>query len=211
MTHLLANIAWCSTGWIEPTLEGRNFDYVKRGRYPHEGYNFAFNHPRNEEWGESVPVIYGYVETDGKMPRQYADENNGDGICFFVSRSPRDRQLWVVGLYGYCMAIERDIGPWDEVLKDRMMTNLRAPRESAICFDERARVPFDAERYLYDQKQIGRANFANVGDPEAAEILRDAVAAHRRLPYADDDGPLRQKTEVLEALLSTVSRVPPPR
>ncbi|HEY3397191.1 MAG TPA: hypothetical protein VGM19_05960 [Armatimonadota bacterium] len=206
MNHLLANVAWSSNDWTEPTLEGVNFGWVKSGNNPHEGYNFAFRNRRNRKTVEGRKVIHGYVETTGNLPRDYYVANDGRGICFFHSLDPKRHKRFIVGLYGCCSVFRPD--EVDEILPDGSPWNLRAPQDWAVLFLREAQVPYDKQRHVPElKKQVGR-NITNIGDTEATAILEDALSEHRRVWGDNREAVLGMKIELLESLLNTVAYPP---
>lgn len=206
MKHLLANISWSSTGWTEPADDRSEFGYVAEGGIPHECYNFFFEHPRNREQYDGRSVIYGYVETDGRVPRQYKNANDGEGICFFASRDPRDGKTSIVGLYGRCSAIEprKKLPPAFEPEMGEEFVNLCGLEEWSLAFDDRARVELDVARHLAHKKRIGRINFANISDEDARAILSDSLAKHQQLPDVHRNAALQGKIAIQESLLIQV-------
>ena len=208
MDHILANIAWSSNGWTKPTKEGKNFQYVKDGNPPHEGYNFAFDHSRNRQKRDRKDVIYGYVETNGAVPRKYEDANNGEGICFFSSVNPHYGKRWIVGLYANCTVTEmwKQPSPYG-ILSDELV-NLYGPKNQALLFYPQSRVELSTARHLKNQKRIGRINFANIEDEQAIAILEDAVARHRALPHFEDYAHVQNLVTKLETLLLEVGGDP---
>lgn len=211
MTHILANIAWSSNDWTEPTLEAMNFEYVKNGNYPHEGYNFKFDHLRNRERREGVAVIYGYVETHGRLLAEYAELNNGRGICFFSSENPSDGQHYVIGIYGHCTAIRRitQQTPYDiPFLEGQEFINLYAPKTYVVCFDPQAQVPLDRERHLAPRHEHLPREFCYLDDREAVNMLEDGIAAHKALLTIEPVPIVQEKIAVLQSLLIEMGRTP---
>ena len=141
MKHIVANVAWCSTHWKAPTLEGVNFSYVQDRNLPHEGFNFAVDHPRNNKPWNGRQVVYGFIPTRWLL-REYYEANNGEGIAFFISRKLPERTQWIVGLYGECEVFEKF------ELDESWEVNIAAPQNRIIGFYPEAYVPFNERKYL---------------------------------------------------------------
>ena len=178
MKHIVANLAWCSTQWKTPTLEGKNFGYVRDGNLPHEGFNFAVNNLRNEKPWNGRQVVYGFIQIKGLL-REYYEANNGEGIAFFISRKLPERTQWIVGLYGECEVFSKfEIDkPWE--------VNIAAPSNRVIAFYPEAYVPFNEQKYLNRISPIGQSIVAYIDDSLANKILNDSIVSHRILLNRD--------------------------
>jgi hypothetical protein len=173
---IAVNIAWSSSGWRGPSenpvdWQDASFENVRKAEHAHEWWNFDVDHPANADG-----YVYGYFNFAGDgSPRIGADEKVA---VVFVSSSPHDGEMYIVGVYLGAEYSEHGWPGVEEKGEDdkTSWSKLRCRHENVWVAEPKMLLRLDNRRHLKG-KSVGRRGMTYIEPKHLRRVLKDLTDA----------------------------------